>query len=237
MSRRIFVTALSVLLLVLLVGCAGGTNNGGTSDVSDTSSTNGSTTGTTTTTTVVTTTTTESSTTPTTKPPSTGPVNFGFRKAFGKNMVLQADKPISLFGYGKAGDELTVSVVKDSDGSVVASQKTTVDANGEWKVLMEKTVAGSYDTYTLKVNRDAAEVSLVNVVFGQVWLASGQSNMEWTLAKDFNVEDIKNQKRNTNIRVMHSMGWSPTTALKSPNGIWSVADKWNKISEVWAVGY
>ena len=91
---------------------------------------------------------------------------------FSDHMVLKADENVPLWGKADPGEEVTVSM----NGQTV---KATAGADGKWKVLLnlkgsqpgpfEMTVSGKN---TLKIS---------DVVVGEVWLASGQSNMYWKL--------------------------------------------------------
>jgi sialate O-acetylesterase len=89
-------------------------------------------------------------------------------------MVIQRDKPATLWGWADAGEKVTVTF---ADQTVT----TTADAKGEWTVAL-KPLKASAEGRTLTV---AAENTIVveNVLVGEVWIASGQSNMQWTLSK------------------------------------------------------
>ena len=86
------------------------------------------------------------------------------------NMVLQRDMQVPIWGWGDAGEKVTVTF---------AGQKkvTTVGKNGEWMVKLDKLKANaSASTLTVKGKN---EIKLENVLVGEVWICSGQSNMEW----------------------------------------------------------
>jgi sialate O-acetylesterase len=89
---------------------------------------------------------------------------------FVDNAVLQRDRPIPVFGTGLPGKSVEVKFA----GSV---QKTVVDASGRWLVKFPARKAG--EPLEIAVN---GETVARNVVMGEVWIASGQSNMEWPLA-------------------------------------------------------
>lgn len=89
---------------------------------------------------------------------------------FVDNAVLQRDRPIPVFGTGLPGKSVEVKFA----GSV---QKTVVDATGRWQVKFPARKAGA--PLEIAVN---GETVARNVVMGEVWIASGQSNMEWPLA-------------------------------------------------------
>jgi sialate O-acetylesterase len=89
---------------------------------------------------------------------------------FVDHAVLQRDRPIAVFGRAVAGEEVTVSLAGAS-----ASAKT--DARGAWSLTLPAMPAGGPHTLTA---RSAASSQVANdILIGDVWLCSGQSNMEW----------------------------------------------------------
>lgn len=88
---------------------------------------------------------------------------------FTDHMVLQRDKAVPVWGKADPGEEVTVEF---------AGQKKTAkaDASGKWLVKLDPLKA-SAEPQVLK----AGNVSVQDVVVGEVWLASGQSNMEWEM--------------------------------------------------------
>lgn len=102
-----------------------------------------------------------------------------FANLFGCGMVFQQNKSVSLYGFGIPNEELEISILKDA--SVLQTQKTIVDKSGRWQVCFDGYKA-SYEQYeiTLSQNGEIRE-TLSNIVFGELWLASGQSNMEFKM--------------------------------------------------------
>ena len=90
---------------------------------------------------------------------------------FGDNMVLQRDMPIPIWGWAAAGEEVTVTL-QDTDYTV----QTTADAKGNWRTKLPAMSAGG--PYILHIAASNT-LELTNVMFGEVWICSGQSNMEW----------------------------------------------------------
>ena len=88
------------------------------------------------------------------------------------NMVLQRDVPLKIHGKANVGELVSVSI---------AQQKATarVDNNGRWFVLLTPLQAGG--PYTLSISVGKQTLSCKNVLVGEVWLCSGQSNMEFML--------------------------------------------------------
>jgi sialate O-acetylesterase len=95
---------------------------------------------------------------------------------YGENMVLQRNKPIHFEGTANYNDKITVEFNNKT--------KTTVtDFNGNWKIAFEAMPAGG--PFPLKFASDKSSITINNVYVGEVWLASGQSNM------DFKVQSMK----------------------------------------------
>lgn len=98
---------------------------------------------------------------------------------FTDNMVLQRGKPVAVWGTADAGEEVTVSFAGQT-------KKATADKEGAWKVALDKLEASSEGrVLTIKGKN---EVSLKDVLVGEVWICSGQSNMQWTVKLSLNPE-------------------------------------------------
>ena len=89
----------------------------------------------------------------------------------GSGMVLQRDQPVPIWGWADAGEEVTL-VLRDADQTIEHVQ-TRADQDGNWRVELGPRPAGG--PYSLMIN----ELDLTDLLYGEVWLCSGQSNMEW----------------------------------------------------------
>ncbi|NLR89743.1 sialate O-acetylesterase [Flammeovirga agarivorans] len=92
---------------------------------------------------------------------------------FTDHMVLQQNEEVNLWGWDTPAAKLTVK------GSWGESVKTIVDQSGKWKVTL-KTPEGSYTNYQITI-KGTSTIKLSDVLFGEVWLCSGQSNMQMPL--------------------------------------------------------
>ena len=100
----------------------------------------------------------------------------------GDNMVVQRDQAIVLWGWDDAGATVTVSM---GDAEV----KATAADDGTWSVSLPELKAGG--PHEIKFS-GSSDLTIKNVLVGEVWLCSGQSNMEWTVAQSLNPqEEIK----------------------------------------------
>ena len=92
---------------------------------------------------------------------------------FSDSMVLQADHPVKIWGWADDG-ELVVVQYKKQVKSVRA-------AGGRWSVTLSAMPANSQGSVLVVLAEN--EIELKNVVVGEVWVASGQSNMQWSLRR------------------------------------------------------
>ncbi|MFT7643904.1 MAG: sialate O-acetylesterase [Pirellulaceae bacterium] len=100
---------------------------------------------------------------------------------FGNEMVLQCDKPISIWGWDSPGKKVVVTFGEQSETA-------TTTAQGRWELAL-KAEKPSFENRELKVS-GSNELTLSNVLVGEVWHCGGQSNMEWTLraTRDADIE-------------------------------------------------
>lgn len=90
------------------------------------------------------------------------------------NMVLQRDKPLNIWGFAAAGERITVSFA----GQV---KQTMAQADGKWKVVLSPLKTSAVPAaMTIKGSNT---IVLDNILVGEVWLCSGQSNMEYAMRK------------------------------------------------------
>ena len=96
---------------------------------------------------------------------------------YGDHMVLQQKKPIKLWGWADANESITVTLGK-------TSANATANANGKWQLQLPAMDASNTAlTLTFKGNN---VIELKDVLIGEVWLCSGQSNMEWSVRQSNN---------------------------------------------------
>jgi len=103
-------------------------------------------------------------------------------------MVLQRDAPLKIWGWADPGEKVLVEFLDKK-------YQTKTDKQGNWKVDLPPIKAGG--PYTMKVN----EIEIKDILMGDVWLCSGQSNMELMVYRvlDLYQKEIE-QTNNTNIR-------------------------------------
>jgi len=99
---------------------------------------------------------------------SIGRAEVRLPRVFSSHMVLQREKPLVIWGWADANEKITVSLGDDT-------RQTNANERGEWKVTLPARKAGG--PLILKV-KGSSEIVFEDVLIGEVWLCSGQSNME-----------------------------------------------------------
>lgn len=89
---------------------------------------------------------------------------------FGNNMVLQRNTVNKIWGKANPGDKIEVSIQ-------ASTRKTVTSAKGDWSVELPPFTAGG--PFNLTIHNKKESLELKNIMFGDVWLCSGQSNMEY----------------------------------------------------------
>ena len=110
---------------------------------------------------------------------------------FTDNMVLQRDADIVVWGHADAGEKVTVTL-----GDATATAET--DKEGNWKAKLPATKAAT--ALTLKI-AGKNTVEFKNVAVGDVWVCSGQSNMEWSNQSSYDLDRVKTGAKNPNLRL------------------------------------
>lgn len=103
-------------------------------------------------------------------------------------MILQRNQDLKIWGYADAGEKITIKFINKT-------YNTTADQNGNWTLMLPKLNAGG--PFIMTIN----EITLKDILIGDVWVASGQSNMELPMRRltPLYGDEIKNVN-NQNIR-------------------------------------
>lgn len=146
---------------------------------------------------------------------------------FGDNMVLQRDKPIPVWGWADKNEKITIQFNQQT-------KTVKADKNGQWKVFLNPEKAGG--PYNLSVKGQNA-ITVHDVLMGDVWICSGQSNMEFHVKDVFNADKEKAASANPNIRHFYlpkDIATTPKSDIKQ--SAWLPASPENT-GEFTAVGY
>lgn len=138
-------------------------------------------------------------------------------KIFTDHMVLQQGKELPVWGFADDGTEISVTFNKTT--------KKASTKDGKWMVRFPKMDYGK--NHEMKISDGESEVLLKNIAIGEVWIASGQSNMAFMVKTSIQVEDALKLPANPDIRLFksghnsdptetlqqfaHTQGWVPAT--------------------------
>lgn len=106
---------------------------------------------------------------------------------FGDHMVLQRNKPIPVWGWADPGEKVSVVLTHANSGAKPVTTKAGKD--GKWRVDLPALEAGG--PFQLVVKGKKNELSVNDVLIGEVWICSGQSNMAWSVNASNNAEQEK----------------------------------------------
>lgn len=130
---------------------------------------------------------------------------------YGGGMVLQRDEPVVLHGTANAGERVTVTL----DGK---KMKAVAGSDGKWSVRFPKRKAGG--PYTLSFRAQSRSFEFSNVYVGEVWLCSGQSNMEFTVAQSATAsEDLAAAGSQPLLHLFNMPARARTDAVEWPDSV------------------
>jgi sialate O-acetylesterase len=95
--------------------------------------------------------------------------------AFQTNMVLQRDKPLKIWGWADAGEQVTVTLAGQQVNTVAAADRS-------WQVTLNP-IPVNRSPQTMTVKGQSTTLTLENILVGDVWILGGQSNMEFPIYK------------------------------------------------------
>jgi sialate O-acetylesterase len=148
-------------------------------------------------------------------------------KVIGSGMVLQQGKPINLWGRADPGEVVTVTF----DGTQAGA---TADKDGRWLVRLEPRMADSKPRELTISGRN--EIVLSDILVGEVWLCSGQSNMNFPVGKTLHVDEEISKAEHPAIRFFR-MGKKAAALPQDEGGSDWVACSTDTARNFSAVGY
>ena len=144
----------------------------------------------------------------------------------GDNMVLQQGVKVRIWGKANAGEHITVTFEKKS-------VNTVADQQGHWQVWLGSLKAAGPSDLTIKGSN---VLTIKNVLVGEVWICSGQSNMEWPLVNTVNGSEAVAQANYPEIRLFTVAHKTSVSALDDVQGRWVVTTP-EDAANFSAVGY
>ncbi|MCR4742793.1 MAG: sialate O-acetylesterase [Treponema sp.] len=161
--------------------------------------------------------------------------DFQVAAVFSDHCVLQRNKNIKVFGYSRDSLEVSVSL-EDSKGKLLRSNKA-LSFDGRWEVTLEALDAQT--DLTMKVQAADNLITFTDIAIGEVWLAGGQSNMEFELQNCSEGPAELELKEDPKVRFYYTnkIGWMDQAFYEAEkNTCWQTWEsEWKK---AWsAVGY
>jgi len=151
----------------------------------------------------------------------------------GDSMVLQQNENVNIWGWAKPSAKVSVKAQWMTE-----DVKTKADADGKWTVTIA-TPAGGYDRYSVVIKSGKAQIELKDVMIGEVWLCSGQSNMAWKVKQTLDLkEEMKAAEEiAANLRIYSTGRISAETSQEDvPEAKWQTCTS-ETVADFSAVGY
>ena len=146
---------------------------------------------------------------------------------FGNEMVIQRETDAPVWGWAEPGEKVTVT------GSWGKSAETVTPKDGKWMVKLATPKAGGPFSITVQGKN---KIELKDVLAGEVWICSGQSNMEWPVVRANDAQKEIAEAKYPKIRLFHVQKASKTTPQTSLKAQWKTCTPEN-IPAFSAVGY
>ena len=131
---------------------------------------------------------------------------------FGHQMVMQRDMAIPVWGWAAAGEEVTVSLGQQT-------KTVTAGASGKWSVRLDAMSAGGPYELLVKGNN---QIRLTDVLIGEVWLCSGQSNVDMPVRRCLNSRAEEASAKYPKIRMMTVAKVFAETPQETCGGHWAI---------------
>ena len=153
-------------------------------------------------------------------------------KIFSNHMVIQRDLASPVWGWDDPGKEITVSFAGQD-------HKATADKNGRWQIKLKPLAANATAQAMTISNTTGEKISYHDILIGDVWICSGQSNMEWSVKQSHNPQQEIAQANHPLIRLFdvsgHIIASSPQSRLQRPSSWQPCSPK--AVTNFSAVGY
>lgn len=149
-------------------------------------------------------------------------------RIFSDNMVLQRESPVKIWGWADAGQEVNVIFAGKPHAA-------TAGPDGKWTATIGPLHASETGEELLISTADK-KISIKNVLVGEVWICSGQSNMEWPVSSSLDSREAIWAAKDPSIRHFKVKLTTSTKPLKDVSGDWTVCSPTTSPSYT-AVGY
>ena len=132
---------------------------------------------------------------------------------FGDHMVVQSEMTVPVWGWAEPGEKVAVSLAGQT-------QTATADAEGKWSVKLDALQPGGPHVLTVKGNN---AVKIEDVLVGEVWIGSGQSNMAMTVARSKDFDKEKAAAELPKVRMFTVQRKTAETPQEDCEGQWQIS--------------
>ena len=147
--------------------------------------------------------------------PAETPQTLSLASPIGDHMVLQQGRATSIWGKAKPNSEITVSFAG-------AEKTTTANDKGDWQVKIGKQKTNKTpQTLTISSGSDE-KIKVKDILVGEVWMCSGQSNMAWTVSKSHNAEEAAAAANHPNVRLFTTEKQTAASPKTDLSGEWKI---------------
>ncbi|HIB38536.1 sialate O-acetylesterase [Mesonia sp.] len=155
-----------------------------------------------------------------------------FADPLSDHMVIQQNKAFKVWGKSEPNSEVTIT----ADWALPI--KVFTDKNGDFEgiISVPKAKPGDYTQHSIKIASGTKEAIINDILIGEVWLCSGQSNMQFSLEEEINAEKELPNANNPNIRLFNTQLNFSDLPINSVSGEWKVCTP-ETAKKFSAVGY
>ena len=148
---------------------------------------------------------------------------------FGHHAVLQREEVVPVWGWGTPGEAVSVTFAGQS-------KRTTADNNGSWRVELDALKASAKGQLLEVTGEESGRVRVEDVLVGEVWMASGQSNMQWALSSTARAKEDTPAADHPGIRMFLTDLVTAASPRRRVGGEWNVTTP-QTAGKFSAVGY
>jgi len=142
------------------------------------------------------------------------PTGLTLATLFTDHAVLQRDMPLPIWGKAAPGDKITVQFADQE-------KTATADKGGRWSLKLDPLKASS-EPRTLTVSTDKNKLTRSDILVGEVWLCSGQSNMGFTLNGDANAAETIKAAGDKELRLFNAQATATDEPQETMGGTWAL---------------
>lgn len=147
---------------------------------------------------------------------------------FSDHMVLQSGQKVPVWGWAEPGEAVLVSIAGQT-------KKAKANKKGSWKVTLDALESSAVPT-VMRVEGKDRTITVRDVLVGEVWICSGQSNMQWRVSQSMDAEEEIAAAEHPGIRMFLTELQTAAEPQQDTVGHWAVCHP-ESVGEFSAVGY